>query len=155
MRHLTSGVFCLALAVLLAGGALCLVHGRAGNGGPWGPPTILDEVERANRLAAEDGVALRRMAVKEAAAEEAAAGRLPLLEAAARFRDSDADVPESYRSAWRLTIPGGSEDERYCRQVLLYVGWLERHGEARAAALDRLQAELDEALARGDLRLPD
>src|SRR5262249_62267097 len=116
---------------------------------------VRDEAERAARLAEDDGAALRRMAVKEEAAEEAAAGRLSLRETAARFRDSDAGVPESYRSAWRITVPGGSEDERYCRQVLLYVGWLVQQGDARAAALDRLQAELDEALARGDLRLPD
>jgi hypothetical protein len=145
MRHLTSGVLCLTLAVALVAGALSLCNGRAGVRDRWVDSTVFDEVERAARLAEEDGATLRRIAAKNAT----------LREAAARFRDSDASVPESYRAVWRLTVPGRSDEERYCRQVLTYVGWLVPDRGDEAGVLVRLRAELDEAMARGDLRLPD
>jgi hypothetical protein len=106
--------------------------------------------------AAEDLWAVQhRHAAKEAVAEEAAAGRLTLLEAAARFRDLDADLPEEQRRALRLALPAGSDEERSCRQVLYYVEASLRGRPDGPAALGRLKAQLDEALASGDLRLPD
>src|SRR5262249_60561463 len=66
--------------------------------------------------------ALRRTAAKSEVAGAAVEGRLPLFEAAARFRDLDADVSEDYRRGWRFLSEGSSDQERYCRQVLGYAG---------------------------------
>ena len=156
MRYLASGALCVALAVSLVAGALSLIPGGPGD---WrlGLPDLraaLDEAERADRLAEGIEAALRRTAAKHAAAAEVADGRLTLLEAAARFRDTDADVTPEYRKVWRLTMEGGSDEERFCRQVLLFVEqavWGRADGPA---LLGRLRAELDEALAGGGVRLP-
>jgi hypothetical protein len=157
VRHLTSGIICLGLAASLVAGAMSLVPGQPGDWGLalWDPRAARAEAERAERLDEEREATLRRLAAKERTVEETLAGRLTLLRAAARFRDTNAGVTADYRRAWLLTTRGGSDEERYCRQVLRFVEEEVRGRADGAAVLARLRAQLDEARARGDLRLPD
>jgi hypothetical protein len=157
MRHLTSGILCLGLAGSLAVGVVSLVPGGPGDRrlGLWNLQAVRDETERGERLDEEVGAALRRLTAKERALQDLLAGRRTLLATAARFRDSDAGVTADYRDVWRFTTPGHSDDERYCRQVLLFAAVELRDRPDGPAVLGRLRAPLDEALARGDLRLPD
>ena len=124
----------------------------------WNVPATVDALgQQTNlneRLDADLQAVLRRTTAKDALAREAAGGRLTLLEAAARFRDLDADLPEDYRRGWRHLAEGASDEERYCRQVIGYATMALRDRSDGPALLDRLKAQLDMALSRGDLRLP-
>jgi hypothetical protein len=124
----------------------------------WTVPGAVDELgQEANRDEQLDEAlqaTQRRTVAKAELAQEAAAGRLTLFEAAARFRDLDAGVTEDYRCGWRHLAEGASDEERYCRQVIGYARLALRDRSDGPALLDRLRAQLDEALARGDLRLP-
>jgi hypothetical protein len=82
-------------------------------------------------------------------------GRLPLLEAAGRFRDLNRDNPGFNWERFRHTYPGVSDDERFCRQVLAHVDLAVRVRPGADPALPgRLEAELRDLLSRGDLHLP-
>jgi hypothetical protein len=83
------------------------------------------------------------------------AGRLSLLEAAARFRDLDEQPPAARREVLRCAYPGASDDECRCRAVLQYV-WVEARDRPGAdpAVAKRLEAELRGLLGHGDVRLP-
>jgi hypothetical protein len=99
---------------------------------------------------------LRRIAAKERVVAELVAGRLTLLQAAARFRDLKGEPPD-------LAAPPGlacgcSEGERLCREVMAWAdGWLAEQAPQRAAAVAaRLEAELRRHRDRaGMVRLPD
>jgi hypothetical protein len=98
---------------------------------------------------------LRRAAAKQRLAVEVIEGRLSLVEAATRFRDLDEQPPPFHWQAFRDAFPGASDDERHCRQVLNYVwGELQDRPDADPALLGRLEAELQDLLARGNFRLP-
>jgi len=151
MRGAWSLTLCLALAVLALAAAVGFDF--------WNVPTAVDtlgqQAQLDERLDGEVQAALRRTAAKAEVAGEAVAGRLTLFEAAARFRDLDADAPQEYRRGWLNLTEGTSDEERYCRQVLGYAA-LALRGRADAAdVLAGFNRQLEEALARGDLRLPD
>jgi hypothetical protein len=57
-------------------------------------------------------------AAKREVVQEVIVQRLTLLEAAARFREADAQLPDSFLEVIRLTVPGRSDEERYCRIVI-------------------------------------
>ena len=96
-----------------------------------------------------------RCTQKRRLAEEVIDGRLGLLEAARRYRDLDEQPPPFYWEAFRRTYPGASDDERHCRNVIGYVGTaLQDRPDADPALVARLEAELEDLLRRGDLRLP-
>jgi hypothetical protein len=93
----------------------------------------LEEIDRAiqENIAAKDGVI-----------DDLLAERLTLLEAAALFRRLDAVCPG--RSTIPERIPGRTEEERYCRQVIYWVEATTRYWPpSQAAAIrNRLEAEL-------------
>jgi hypothetical protein len=150
-----AGAACVVLAVVAAGYSgyrasldLAAGPGRAAADGP--APDDYD-VAMAALVRSEEG--------KAAAVEEVAAGRLSLVEAAARFRALEAGRPRNRycRPAHEL-YPGDSEGERLCREVIAHVeARLAPQGRARARQFAaRLEAELGELLARdGTVRLPD
>jgi hypothetical protein len=149
----------LALAVLAVG--LAFAPGLAAGVGLdlWKTPGAFDtpgpEAQGEDAIKDQIQAALRRTLAKSEVVGEALEGRRTLLAAAARFRDLDADAPEAYRRGWRHLVEGASDEERYCRQVLDYAVSVEKDRTDDLGALDRLRAQLDDALARGDLRLPD
>jgi hypothetical protein len=119
---------------------------------PEAPGEEAREAELDRRLR----VARQRIDAKWKVVRRLLAGELTLLEAAARFRDLNAepaDCPcrESY--LW----PNTSPEERQCRQVIAWgraLGRDDRSG-ATGAVVDRLEAELAALLARGAIRLPE
>jgi hypothetical protein len=148
----------VSLAALAAGCLAVTVARLADTPTPLGLPAGDDpEVERGRRLDEQLRAVCRRIEGKNRLAQEVAAGRLGLVEAAARYRDLDRDGPfdkEVFRSAY----PGGSDDERYCREVIVFVREVLREppcGDVSdPAVVGRLEAELHDRLERGDLRLP-
>jgi hypothetical protein len=117
----------------------------------------MDELrQRGEELDRNREALLRRIEAKEAVVAELVAGRLTLLQAAARFRALKGDPPgvaELFPPEW-----GRSEGERLCREVMVWVnGWLaERAPERAAAVAARLEAELRQHRdPSGTVRLPD
>jgi hypothetical protein len=103
-------------------------------------------------------VTVRRNMRKEEAIGELLAGRLTLVQAAARFRDADAAVPAEWRYVRPDTAPGPGEGERRCREVIARVRlWLANNQPPQAAEVTaRLEAELQHLLDKdGVVRLPD
>ena len=84
---------------------------------------------------------------KRALAREVIAGRLSLQEAAARCRAVSVANPYFNESAFRVIYAGDSEEERWCRCVICFVGGELRGKPERAAVTARLEAELRESLA--------
>jgi hypothetical protein len=117
-----------------------------------------DPVEDAEWRAFCNGV-LQRGLAKGRLAADVAAGRLTLLEAAAAFRDLNRQWPPFDWDRWRRILhyryPGVSDEEALCRQVIdcTRTKLWEKQEEAEKA-VRRLEAELDEHLRHGTLRLP-
>jgi hypothetical protein len=104
-----------------------------------------------------------RIAAKDRLAREVAAGTRSLLDAAALFRelnrlpptvgdpapDAGVDAP--------ISIPGRTDDERRCQEVLLYVHAAFNHGSERdLEPVKRVAAEFFRILHdEGGIRLPD
>jgi hypothetical protein len=91
-------------------------------------------------------VALRVLA-KQGLARQVAAGRRPLLEAAALFRELDR-LPPVAGAPWfdatidpPIAIPGRTEDERRCQQVLLYVRAAFNYGDVKCPEAERPVAD--------------
>jgi hypothetical protein len=153
-RHTCLGLSSLALALALVPGLAAAVGLDL-----WNVPAALNAMGEAADLdgrldEALQAVQLRR-ALKDEVTEDVVAGRLTLVEAAAQFRRLDADASEGYRRGWRLLAEGDSDEERYYRQVLTYAELALRDRADAADVLAGLNRQLEEALARGDLRLPD
>ena len=161
MRQTRSGFFCLVLAVSALAVALSLVPSWAAAVGLdfWNLPATFDrmdgEAQRGEEFDEENRAMLSRLAAKRQVVEEAAAGRLTLLEAVARFRELDATTPERQIRAWRTAIAANSDEERYCLTVIQHVWALlqERPGASRDV-LGELKAQLEEHRRRGDLYFP-
>jgi hypothetical protein len=142
---LPAGVF------LLTAGILLWERGRLSPlGSSWGSASreSLDEdpVDRELQRSQE------RILAKHAVVGDLLARRLTLRQAAARFGELDASMPESLQAVWRKYCPGNTDEERYCWTVLRYVAWEVHDDPVRAQALRRrLEAELPEHLRR---RLP-
>jgi hypothetical protein len=155
----------LAAAGLLVGLAACLLCLAPQALRPLGLdfgdlPALYRRLEESHRRREEldhrREVLLRRIAAKEQVVAELVAGRLTLLQAAARFRDLKEEPPD-------MADPPGypcgcSEGERLCREVMAWAdGWLAERAPQRAAAVAaRLEAELRRHRDRaGMVRLPD
>jgi hypothetical protein len=96
-----------------------------------------------------------RFAQKDRLAAEVIDGRLSLSEAAARFLALDEGDPEFNWTAFRLYVPGRSDEERHCRQVIRYVErQLEGRTDVDPGLAERLEAELQDLLNRGGPDLP-
>jgi len=117
-----------------------------------------DPVEDAKWRALCNGV-LQRGLAKSRLAEDVAVGRLTLLEAAARFRELNSQWPPFDWDTWRFfrhcDFPGASDEEGLCRQVINCTrSTLWQQPEVADEVRRRLEAELDQHLRHGTLRLP-
>jgi hypothetical protein len=98
-----------------------------------------------------------RLLAKGRLTREVAAGRRPLLEAAALFRALDRRPPAPADPAG---MPAGSAgvltaEARWCRQVLTWVAALPGPAAPAEAVVARLEAEFAALRRRGPIRLPD
>jgi hypothetical protein len=135
------------LAVALTRDTNCSGAPGAGDAGPEAPPdqAVQNLCEAADRRSAE----------KRALARAVLAGRLPLPQAAARFRDLNAQPPAFPWEAFRQTYAGDSDDERHGREVLQFVRReVQQRPGADSAVVGRLEAELQGLLEHGNFRLP-
>jgi hypothetical protein len=142
----------ILLTLALAASTAAVVSRRAAE--PEEPdPSLRDEV--ADEQVAE--AVILRILTKQHLTSEVAAGRQPLLEAAALFRELNR-LPPALHPADHPSLAGRSEEDLLCRQVIAYVAepdgdWPESAAEAAVA---RLEAELQEELRRhGAIHLPD
>ena len=109
-----------------------------------GRPIDTEKVEETRRID-------ERSRCRDRVADDLCAGRVGLLEAAARFRDLNAGTPAG--RVVSVHFPGDSEDERCCRHVIAWVH-TRQEGESPEQAA-RLTAALEQELRReGRLRLP-
>src|SRR5262245_44543068 len=87
-----------------------------------------EEQKRALELEQQRLGAVRRIAERQAVVDAVVAGRMDLLQAAARFRHLNESLPEVSRDVIRAYFPGASDEERVCRQV---IHWLRHRGGDR------------------------
>src|SRR5262245_4691846 len=114
-----------------------------------------DAQARPGRGPEDTSAVVERCAEKHRLAAEVLEGRLGLLEAATHFRDLNEQPPPFLWERFRDRFPGRSDDERHCRQVIAFVkAALPEYRGADPAPVARLEAELEELLRQGDLRLP-
>jgi hypothetical protein len=160
--NLTRGFLVLGAALALLVGVLCLFPGTRRWLGLdlWSLPDLGLQLQQegANEIEPdrESKRNLRRVTAKFLAAQDVREGRLTLWQATVCFRTLEADEPALNRRMLAQTYPAATEDERCCREVIAWVAVQERtepegeHGVSR-----RLAAELEDALRRGPLSLPD
>ncbi len=122
----------------------------------WSLPELQEEVRhgesRSARLDARCHELTARLTGKDAAIRDLRAGRLTLLQAAARFRDLNGADDTAAIDRWGR-FAGATQEERLCRQVIQWAG---AAGPAGEPTRRRLEAELADLLARnnGSIRLP-
>ncbi len=128
-----------------------------------GPAEDVPVVESRSLAEGFPETAALRSLAKRQLAREAAAGRRSLLEVAALFGELNRLPPETPVVAPDpanppAPLPGGTEEERLCQQVVAFVGVAladRPPGEIRSAVA-RLEAEFwREREERGAVRLPD
>jgi hypothetical protein len=152
--------YCWAAAVAAAVGLVAWGSFRGGRtpGDGGGPPARA--AGGAFPLVEAPAPAIRsvgaRMAAKEEVVRALLAEDCTLLEAAARFRELDARGP---RQPWPYPerYAGGDEAEGYCWAVIVWAGSSARErepGDAVAAAVGRLEVELEGHCLCGTLTLP-
>jgi hypothetical protein len=128
----------------------------------WCLPELCEQVRRGEEeLAAQEphGRAMvERLRARGAVTNELRAGRLTLVQAAARFRSLNVYPPDSVPDLRRF-LPGATDEERLCRQAIF---WAEGSDPAMSPAAReltrrRLEAELNRLLAEnnGAIRLPE
>jgi hypothetical protein len=146
-------------ALLAACPAVVFVRCPAGSNDP---PAAADGTARSNALA--EAVDLRNLA-RAQLAREAAAGRRPLLEAAALYRELNRLTPRAAPPRFvaprdpLADLPLETEEALLCRQVVLYADAIfreEGRDQEATAAVARLAAEFHAELrSHGTIRLPD
>jgi hypothetical protein len=143
-----------ALAVVF-GVYLAVVHGLSLS--PWDLGQLSAELAREHQREEELLARLQRVDVRLAGeiavADDVRAGRLGLLEAAARFRDLQAADPSFDWDRFREQAPGATDEERLCRSVIGYVANSPDADPGQAGLVRRLEAELATHLGDGTLRL--
>lgn len=108
--------------------------------------------ERIDRELAAVGRSIRH---KQEVARGLVEGRLTLLQAARRCRDLDRGRADFKWDFFRSGVPGGSDDERHCREAIELVRWSPLRSRAAAEQIARhLEAELQAHLDGGTLQLP-
>jgi hypothetical protein len=158
MNSFTRLTCALSTAAALAVGAAFSCQNLDGQG-LGGVPDSLAQIEENRQIGKEiddrHRRVLERMKAKDAIAEDLIAGKLTLVEAAARVRDLPDGMP-----GWMNLLPpeelGANDDETLCRHV---IGWaqtvLADRPEKAAAVGRRLDAELREHVKRhGTVTLP-
>jgi hypothetical protein len=81
-------------------------------------------------------------------------GKTTLRQAAGNFRDLAKEAPARNLVELRLYFPNVSDEELFCRQVLLFVEMEARDRPEQKETVTRLKKELQEALGNGTLSLP-
>ncbi len=170
-KHVCINLLAIAGLLLVLGFAAAALTTAAGASfyraaNPWA--RIAREQARGERLEARLRETTRRMAARDQVIAALCAGRLTLLEAAARFRDLDAECPDPRRDILTLVMrkfdPTGnglSYDECVCRTVIDYVrrgreGQDPEHSCAGTAeAAPRLEEEYRQLVRAGALHLPE
>jgi hypothetical protein len=118
-----------------------------------GPSTQEQRARNVERTVQE---ITRRRLHKERLIQALLAGRMRLLEVAARFRALDRDIPAFPWRQFRDYYSSDSDEERHCRQVIDFAHAALMRDLPRADEVrERLSAELREHLRRGPLRLPE
>jgi hypothetical protein len=108
---------------------------------------IQEEARRERNLEALHRTLFACLEDKDQVARELAAGRLSLVEAAARFRAIARETPGFDRAVFRRVHGGDSEEESYCWAVIQRVRDLLADHPAHAQEVAwRLEAELQELL---------
>jgi len=156
----------MLLAALVVCGILCAVFSfrpdwaEAAGLDLWQLPSLQAgveaEVRRSDELDAQLTEAQHRVGAKQQVVSDLIAGRLSLLEAAARFRDLTPPSSDAARYL-RSVYAGASDDERFCRAVIQWVRGTRRSGSRAEAdrVAARLEAEFQEYLRRdGRIALP-
>jgi hypothetical protein len=111
---------------------------------------------RRQELRAESQATSVRLELRQEIAGRVAQGRLSLLEGAARFRALDREEPPVVQARLYTDYPAGTAEECCCRHLIEWVrAWLEDNPRPDPGIPGRLEAELDEYLRRGTLRLPE
>jgi hypothetical protein len=142
----------LFLCALLCRPDLCADAWMARNLGGALPA---EERSRLGELEQIEAHARRSLEGKVAVAQDLAAGRLSLPEAAARCRDLDRQNPGFNWEEFRRTTPGASDEERHCREAIRLLRTNLPLGHSATEELARrLAAALQADLERGTLRLP-
>jgi hypothetical protein len=158
-------LFCLSLAAslfgaLVAGGSYACprLNARLGlNMSEWLEVQQRLEYERrrSETLARQEQRVWQILEAKFQMVEDVRAGRINLTEAAARFRDLRNPAIDPQGMLFRLLYKGRSDDERWCRQVIGFVRGGSSTQRGLSSVADRLEAELAQDLANGELRLPE
>jgi hypothetical protein len=115
------------------------------------------ETRRGQQMEEEDRLVTRRVMDKLWLGQELRAGRLTLLETAARLRAIDRRPPAFQWELFRATYPGASDEERHCREAIAFVraGFVDEPEEIVTETVTRLEAELQRLLVRGEVHLPE
>jgi hypothetical protein len=121
---------------------------------PGNGPALMEEMRRSELLARRGKVVSWELAQREALTADLLAGRRDLFGTAAGFR-AVRQVGAAYRKPVALPFPGATEEERLCRQVIVYAEAVLRDEPGRPAVVARLERQLQEHLERdGTVRLP-
>jgi hypothetical protein len=111
-------------------------------------------IEESRELDVQIEESIQRCKAKEDVVRDVIAGRLTLLEAAARFRDVNASWPKA-RAVLQQAYAGLPYELALCRQVIAYAEVELRWSDQKDRVLRRLEAELEEHLRRyGKVCLP-
>jgi hypothetical protein len=142
----------LPAAVLVLAGLLVEPDGRR--------PTELQDFPGADwsavGLDARAAVLRTRLAARYRILQAVHSRRLTLVEAAALFRDLNRSDPNFPWHAFRSYYAGATDDERHCREIIDNAAEALDLPPAEIGALTaRLEAELQEHLRYGPLRLPE
>jgi hypothetical protein len=162
MTMLSRMLLCLVAAggLLLAVFSVCPDWAESAGLDLWKVPSLGDRMEaelrRGDDLEGRLDEVTRRIDAKTRVTEEVVAGRLGLLEAAARFRDLTGGSAEALRHL-RGAYDGADDDERFCRAVIAWARTSvpDRTPGEPGPTAPRLEAELRDRLRRdGRVTLP-
>jgi hypothetical protein len=103
----------------LVAGAACYLHGLLGEMAA-AHQALREEEKVAAEYDRQADLASRDAITKQRTADEFAAGRLTLAEAAARFGELHRANPMFRADLWRLQWPGETDEERACREVIFW-----------------------------------
>ncbi len=104
-----------------------------------------NEVERLERLTTDFGAMARRQEFLRCLAADVVEGRLSLRDAGEAVRREDVSSPPHLRMHIE-NLPGGTEEERYCRSVLGHVRALLDGDPRGPATLARLEGEVEDVV---------
>jgi hypothetical protein len=155
-RILGVGVLAVLALGLFRGGCRSVRdEPAAGHEDPGAGPDVTEETRRTEHLDRLRQVVFWAIGRRSAMVSDLVAGRSTLFETAAGFRAVQ-QVKTKYTGPVPMHIPGDTEEERLCRQVIMHVQERLRDGPNETAVLEGLEKELREHLERyGTIRLPE